>query len=180
MAHERRKLPRKLSFLRRELGHKAKREPKFRFYSWYSQLCRQDVLQAAWRQVRHNAGDPGPDRVAIDQIEDSEGGVAAFLNELGEELRAKRYKPGAVRHVLIPKPDGRMRPLGIPNVRDRVVQTATTLILEPSYEVDFLPCSHGFRPGRSAHDALREIRLGERLLFRIPTYDVPETPMVLA
>ncbi len=158
MAYERRRLPRTLSSLRRALGHKAKREPKFRFYSLYGQIYRQDVLQAAWHQVQRKDGAPGPDGISINQIVDSEGGAAGFLDDLGEELRTKRYKPGAVRRVHIPKPDGRTRPLGIPNVRDRVVQTALYLILEPIYEVDFLPCSYGFRPGRSAHDALKEIR----------------------
>lgn len=147
-----------LRALRRALGRKAKREPKARFYSLYDKVYRQDVLQAAWTQVRRNGGAPGPDGISIEQVETSQGGVDALLSELTEQLRTRRYRPGAVRRVDIPKPDGGTRPLGIPNVRDRVVQTALKLVLEPIFEADFLPCSHGFRPGRSAHDALKEIQ----------------------
>jgi RNA-directed DNA polymerase len=106
--------------------------------------------------VRANGGGPGVDGVRIEQIEKE--GVEAFLLELGRELAEKRYRTGAVRRVYIPKGNGKMRPLGIPNLRDRVVQTAVVLILEPIFESDFLDCSHGYRPGRSAHDALEVIR----------------------
>lgn len=151
------KLPRKLSLLRQKLNQKAKQEPKFRFYALYDRIYRADTLQAAWAQVRANKGAPGVDRVSIDQIERSEGGPSRFLEEIQESLKSKTYKPEAVLRVYIPKPDGRLRPLGIPTVRDRVVQMATLLILEPIYEADFLDCSYGFRPGRSAHQALKEI-----------------------
>lgn len=153
-----RKLPLNISLLRRKLYQKAKREPKFRYYSLYGLISREDVLQAAWEQVRRNKGAPGPDGVSIHQIERSEGGPAAFLRELREELRRKGYQPSAVRRAYIPKPDGRQRPLGIPAVRDRVVQTAALLILEPIFEADFDACSYGFRPKRNAHQALDAIR----------------------
>jgi len=148
----------KISTLRLRLFLKAKQEPKFRFYALYDRIYRHDVLWAAWEQVRLNKGAPGVDGVTIDQIVDAEDGPEGLVNELHESLRTKTYWPQPVKRVYIPKGDGGERPLGIPAIRDRVVQTAVVLILEPIFEADFLNCSYGFRPHRSAHDALAEIR----------------------
>lgn len=147
----------KLVSLREKLGQKAKREPKFRFYTLYGLIHREDVLNAAWERVYINRGACGVDNVTFADILGSKGGVRAFLQQISKDLMEKTYKPKPVRRVYIPKPGGTKRPLGIPTIRDRVVQMAVLLILEPIFEADFLDCSYGFRPGRNAHQAIKEI-----------------------
>ena len=118
------------------------------------------MLAAAWDRVAANDGKPGVDGVSIKDIKTSPQGVEGFLDELHDTLKAKRYRPQAVRRVMIPKADGGERPLGIPTIRDRVIQTAAKLVLEPIFEADFLDVSHGYRPRRSAQDALKAIQSG--------------------
>jgi len=151
-------LPPSVRELRQKLGQKAKQQKRFRFYSLYGLVCRRDVLEAAWAAVRRNAGAPGVDGMSIEQIAAKPESEAAFLEDIQRSLQERSYRTQAVRRVYIPKPNGKLRPLGIPTVRDRVVQAAVLLILEPIFEADFEDCSHGFRPGRSAHDALRIIQ----------------------
>jgi len=150
-------LPPALRELRQKLGQKAKQQKQFRFYSLYAHIYRRDTLEAAWRAVRRNNGAPGVEGMSIEQIAASEESEAAFLAELQRSLQERTYRTQPVRRVYIEKPNGKLRPLGIPTVRDRVVQAAVLLILEPIFEADFEDCSHGFRPGRSAHQALRTI-----------------------
>ncbi len=143
--------------LQRRLGAAAKRSKGRRFHALFDRISRRDVLEEAWNRVKRNKGAAGVDAQTIDGIRAL--GEESFLRDLSKTLRAGKYRPHAVRRHWIPKADGGRRPLGIPTVRDRVVQTAAKLILEPIFEVDFKDCSYGFRPGRSATQALEALRV---------------------
>ncbi len=157
----RRKPRDKVRELRRRLWAAAKRQPGRRFHALYDRIFRRDVLKEAWRRVKKNRGSAGVDAQTLAEVE--ELGVDRFLEEIADELKGGTYRPNAVMRRYIPKADGKKRPLGIPTVRDRVVQMAAKLVLEPIFEADFLPCSYGFRPKRSATQALERLRvLGAR------------------
>jgi RNA-directed DNA polymerase len=147
--------PEKIETLQRKLYAKAKAEPGFRFYLLYDKVYRADILAHAYTLAKANKGAPGVDGVTFETIEAA--GVEEWLAALAEELREKTYRPQPVRRVLIPKPGGGERPLGIPTIRDRVVQTAAKLVLEPVFEADLDPEAYGYRPGRSAIDAVRRV-----------------------
>src|SRR5438445_377529 len=140
--------PEKIRSLQRKLYRKAEAEPVFRFYVLYDKICREDILRHAYGLARTNAGAPGVDGVSFAQIEET--GLEAWLASLREELVSKTYRPDPVRRVRIPKLDGGERPLGIPTIRDRVVQTAAKLVLEPIFEADFEDNTYGYRRGRAA------------------------------
>jgi RNA-directed DNA polymerase len=147
--------PEKIETLQRKLYAKAKAEPGFRFYLLYDKIHRADILSHAYALAKANKGAPGVDGVTFETIEAA--GLEEWLAGLGEELRERTYRPQPVRRVLIPKPGGGERPLGIPTIRDRVVQTAAKLVLEPIFEADLDPEAYGYRPGRSAGDAVRRV-----------------------
>ena len=147
--------PQTIQTLQRKLYLKAKREPNFRFYALYDKVCRSDILAHAYALARAKRGAAGVDDVRFEAIDAY--GVERFLAELRDELRDKRYQPDAVLRVMIPKARGGQRPLGIPTIRDRVVQTAVKLLLEPIFEADFTDNAYGYRPARSAQDAVRTV-----------------------
>src|SRR5680860_532153 len=165
--------PVKVRKLQRKLWAVAKQSEGRRFHALYDRIHRDDVLWKAWERVRANRGAAGVDRMTLVVVE--EYGVDRMLCELSRDLRAGTYRPAPVRRVEIPKPDGRRRPLGIPTVRDRVAQQAAKIVLEPVFEADFLPCSFGFRPKRSATDALERIRVafprGQQVVFEADIAD---------
>jgi RNA-directed DNA polymerase len=147
--------PEKIRTLQRKLYCKAKAEPAFRFYVLYDKICREDILCHAYALARMKAGAPGMDGMTFAQIK--EQGLEAWLAGLREELVSKTYRPDPVRRVYIPKPGGGERPLGIPTIRDRVVQTAAKLVLEAIFEADFEDNVYGYRPARGAVDAVKEV-----------------------
>jgi len=148
--------PENIRTLQRKLYRKAKQEPAFRFYALYDKLHRADILSHAYALVRANKGSAGIDGITFKAIEVKEG-KTAYLAELKEALESKTYKPTPVKRVMIPKADGNQRPLGIPTIRDRVVQMAVKLVIEPIFEADFCKSSYGFRPNKSAHDAIDQV-----------------------
>lgn len=148
--------PENIRTLQRKLYHKAKQEKAYRFYALYDKIYLADILGHAYNLVQANKGSAGIDGVTFEDIETEEG-ITAFLAELEDALRNKTYRPDPVKRVMISKANGEKRPLGIPTIRDRVAQMAVKLIIEPIFEADFCRTSYGFRPGKSAHDAIDEV-----------------------
>jgi RNA-directed DNA polymerase len=148
-------IPSKIRELQIKLYRKAKNEPGYRFYLLYDKIWREDMLAHGYALARANKGAPGVDGQSFEQIESA--GLEEWLSGIRQELRNKTYQPQPVRRVMIPKPGGGERPLGIPTIRDRVVQTAAKLVLEPIFEADLEPSAYGYRPKRSAQDAIRKV-----------------------
>lgn len=147
--------PEKIRTLQRKLYRKAKDEPEYRFYLLYDKIYREDVLDHAYALAKANRGAPGTDGQTFEQIESQ--GLEGWLTGIRTELHTRKYKPQPVRRVMIPKPGGGERPLGIPTIRDRVVQTAAKLVMEPIFEADMEACAYGYRPKRGAQDAIKEV-----------------------
>jgi RNA-directed DNA polymerase len=147
--------PSKIRELQIKLYRKAKNEPGYRFYMLYDKIYREDILAHAYALARANQGAPGVDGQTFEQIESA--GLERWLTGIRQELRNKTYQPQPVRRVMIPKPGGGERPLGIPSIKDRVVQTAAKIVLEPIFEADMEPSAYGYRPKRSAQDAIRKV-----------------------
>lgn len=148
--------PENIRTLQRKLYRKAKQEKAYRFYALYDKVYRADILSHAYNLVRANKGSAGIDGITFEDMENEEA-VSELLAELAEALKSKTYKPDPVKRVMIPKADGSKRPLGIPTIRDRVAQMAVKLVIEPIFEADFCKTSYGFRPKKSAHDALDDV-----------------------
>jgi group II intron reverse transcriptase/maturase len=148
--------PATIRTLQRKLYRKAKQEPACRFHALYDKVYRADTLSHAYALVRARKGNAGIDGVTFEAVEENEG-ATAFIAELEDALRTKTYKPDPVKRVMIPKSDGSQRPLGIPTIRDRVAQMALKLVIEPIFEADFCETSYGFRPKKSAHDAVDDV-----------------------
>jgi RNA-directed DNA polymerase len=147
--------PEKSRTLQRKLYTKAKKEPEFRLYLRYDTVHREDILHHSYRLARQNGGAPGVDGTTFAKIESA--GFEEWIEGLRNELREKAYRPSPVKRVMIPKPGGGERPLGIPTIRDRGVQTAVKIVLEPIFGADFEDCAYGYRPKRSAQDAVKEV-----------------------
>jgi len=152
------KTPEKIRELQRKLYRKAKQEKEYRFYLLYDKVYRMDILNHAYRLIKANKGAPGIDGETFERIEEREGGAEKYLEEIAGELKRREYKPQAVRRVYIPKASGGKRPLGIPVIKDRVVQMAVKIVIEPIFEADFQENSYGFRPKRSAHQAVEDVK----------------------
>ena len=148
--------PEKVEKLQRVLRAKAKESPGYRFYQLYDKVYREDILAFAYQRCRANGGAAGVDGQTFADVELS--GLSEWLSELAQELRNKTYRPSAVRRVWIPKADGKQRPLGIPTIRDRVVQMAFVLVVEPIFDEDLQPEQHAYRANHDAHQAIREVQ----------------------